>query len=231
MNTKTYSTHNNFAQTPFTTEPKIHKVFWHKQQAVKNRACALQESFFPTKDVLYFAVVNRMASLLGIVDRASVLAYLGRPAYETSTPMDQTVQYLGSGVVVRKRHNIRKRLAARKGYIEVFNLGYVYVYKSEWFIHWNHSEQTTLNSQQNEGIQSQSKVDFSLSPKATANSTPRDESELSNHVETEERREEYSLCERNSESESNRDTLGAPPNEPLTPRELAILRGSREPGG
>jgi len=139
------SKHKAFSSNkPFTTEPKTRRIIWHRQTTVKTRATALQESFYPTTDVLYCAVQQRMASLLGIVDRASVLAYLGRPRHEVITPMDQTVQYLGSGTVVKKRHNIRRRLAARKGYVESFGLGYLYVRKGEWFVHWNHTEQMRL---------------------------------------------------------------------------------------
>lgn len=194
---------------------------------MKTRVAALQESFYPTVDVLYSAVVNRMANLLGIVDRLSVLAYLGRPAHETETPMDQTVQYLGSGVVVRKRHKIRKRLAARKGYIEFFNLGYVYVAKNEWFIHWNHTTQETLTLQQDDEASHQKRsIDyFSLSPIGDGNTTPKDVCEVATHIETVEKREEYSLCERNLvhlNNESNANFSTALKN--------SLLRTSREPG-
>ena len=129
----------------FTNEPKIRRLTLHKQQAVRNRVYALQESFYPTKDVRYEAVKQRMAVLLGILDRMSVLAYLGRPESEQKSVMDQTVRYLKSGATVPKRHYFKRKLGAKKGYIEVFAVGYVYSKNGEWFIHWNHTEQLTLN--------------------------------------------------------------------------------------
>ena len=184
----------------FTTEPKTRRFFWHKQVVVKTRATVLQESFYPTKDVPYEAVRVRMATLLGIVDRASVLAYLGRPQHYESTLLDHTVRYQ-SGAIVRKQHNIRRRLLARKGYIEQFGLGYVYARDGEWWVHWFHSEQASLQSYQGEVVDDSeaSKVDFSLSHIAIADN---EKPEANEDVETIEKRESESLRERNFASES-----------------------------
>ena len=126
----------------FNTEPKIRRLVLRKQQTVRNRAYALQESFYPTKDVSYNAVKIRMATLLGIVDRTSILAYLGRPAHRTKQIMDQTVKY--PQATVQKTHRFYRKLSAKKGYIEIFGLGYVYLLNDEWRVHWNHTEQLTL---------------------------------------------------------------------------------------
>ena len=127
----------------FTTEPKIRRVVWHKQLTVRTRATVLQESFYPTADVPYNAVKQRMAALLGIVDDQSVLAYLGRPETVSRNNVGQIVRY-ESGTTVNKRHTFIRLLPVKKSYIEVFGLGYVYVKDAEWWIHWNHSEQSVL---------------------------------------------------------------------------------------
>jgi len=119
------------------TVKKLKTLTWHKLGTVRKRACALQESFYPTEEVSYAAVKTRMATLLGIVDRVSILSYLGRPAHRAKTVMDQTVKY--PKATVQKQHIFYKRLAAKRGYIDLFGLGYIYLKKNEvWFIHWNH---------------------------------------------------------------------------------------------
>jgi len=127
----------------FTTEPKIRRVIWHKQLTVRTRATVLQESFYPTADVPYSAVRQRMAALLGIVDDQSVLAYLGRPETVSRNNVGQIVRY-ASGATVNKRHTFIRLLPVKKGYIEVFGLGYVYVKNDEWWVHWNHDVQSEL---------------------------------------------------------------------------------------
>ena len=117
---------------------RIKTITWHKMKTVRIRSLVLQESFYPTADVSYAAVKTRMVTLLGIVDCKSVLAYLGRPKYEQKSMMNQTVTYLKSGTVVPKKHSFRRKIAAKRGYIDVFGLGYVYADKNDWWIHWNH---------------------------------------------------------------------------------------------
>jgi len=51
--------------------------------------------------------------------------------------MTQTVTYQKSGTVVPKRHSFRRKIAAKRGYIDIFELGYVYA-EDGWWIHWNH---------------------------------------------------------------------------------------------
>jgi hypothetical protein len=128
----------------FTTKPKLRRLAWHKQQTVRNRVFALKESFFPTTDVPYTAAVQRMATLLGLVDDQTVLAYLGRPGYTKYQTIDQTVLYRKSGKIIDKRHYFTHKLPAKKGYIERFEAGYVYVKDDEWWVHWNHKVQLTL---------------------------------------------------------------------------------------
>lgn len=147
----------------YTTEPKLKRLSWHKQDTVKTRATALQESFYPTIEIQYSAAVNRMASLLGIVDRSSVLAYLGRPASKKRNEIDQEVTYVRSCTRVQKRHTFIQKLPIKKGYIETFNLGYIYVENEVWFIHWNHVEQKTFPfSHQGECSSSHSVENISL---------------------------------------------------------------------
>lgn len=199
---KSQDTVKSFSQKPFTTKPKIRRLTWHKQQTVRNRVYALQESFYPTKDVSYNAVKVRMASLLGIVDRSSVLAYLGRPKYEKHQEIDQTVHYIAASSRVRKRHRFTHKLPAKKGYIELFGLGYVYSVKSVWFIHWSHVEQLTLS--QSEGSkQGSSIVDFSLSCGTREVGEKAHLETHVSHVVERQRRESVSKGERNCESESN----------------------------
>lgn len=152
MNTEDISTHITFSEKTFTTKPKLKRLLLHKQQTVKNRACALQESFYPTVEVPYAAVKIRMVTLLGIVDRTSVLAYLGRPESVQDSFMDQTVTYHKTGTVVPKRHKFRRRLKAKRGYIDLFGLGYVHSDKNGWWIHWNHTEQLTLQQVENGAV-------------------------------------------------------------------------------
>jgi len=141
--------HKNFAEKTFTTQPKKRRLLFHKQQTVRNRACALQESFYPTLEVPYQAVEKRMALLLGIVDQKSVLAYLGRPEADKVVYMTQTVTYQKSGTMVPKRHKFKRKLAGKRGYIDLFDLGYVYSDSEGWWIHWNHTTQLALPKNEN----------------------------------------------------------------------------------
>lgn len=127
-----------------TTQPKLRRLFLRKRQAVRNRAYALQESFYPTADVRYEAVRERMRSLLGLFDDQTVLAYLGRPSCQKDQTIEQTVIYKGSGTRVEKRHFFRHRLPAKKGYVESLGLGYVFIKNGEWWIHWSHKKQLTM---------------------------------------------------------------------------------------
>jgi hypothetical protein len=209
----------------FTTESKIRRLTWHKQTTVKARAAALQESFYPTKDILYSAAEKRINNLLGLFDRASILNYLGRPQTNIENEVDQLVSY-GSGAKVSKKHRFMRKLPAKQGYIEKLGLGYVYVVNGDWWVHWNHSEQTTLISNQSEGNSSKASVEnFSLSNIAKADS---ETTETQAPVETTEKRESESKGERNSASESI-------PLSQLNPLERAILRvantRNKEPGG
>jgi len=117
---------------------RIKTVTWHKLGTVRTRACALQESFYPTPEVHYAAVVTRMATLLGIVDRQSILAYLGRPDYVQQSFMSQIVTYQKSGTIVPKKHSFHRKIKAKRGYIALFDLGYVDIKEGEWVINWKH---------------------------------------------------------------------------------------------
>ena len=123
---------------------RIKTVTWHKLGTVRTRACALQESFYPTLEVPYAAVVKRMANLLGILNSKSVLSYLGRPEYVQQVFMSQIVTYQKSGTVVPKKHSFQRKIKAKRGHIELFDLGHVYVKEDEWFIHWNHENHNGL---------------------------------------------------------------------------------------
>lgn len=187
----------------FTTEPKdIKKLSWHKQTTVKTRCHALQESFYPDNDISYEAVRMRMASLLGIVDRKSVLAYLGRLEGYVNSRVEQTVQY-ESGTTVRKHHSFRKKLPEVKGYIDIFNIGYIFAVpcdlknptKECWFIHWNYEIQTALLPK-SEGLEQKVSIENISLPN---NGTLDNQCELCSEIE---KRESESKRERNSESES-----------------------------
>lgn len=142
----------SFAEKTFTTKSKLKRLVLHKQRTVRNRVCALQESFYPTVEVPYAAVKMRMVSLLGIVDRISVLAYLGRPETVLESFMEQTVTYRKTGTVVPKSHKFKRKLKAKRGYIDLFGLGYVYSDENGWWIHWNHMEQLTLQEVENGAV-------------------------------------------------------------------------------
>lgn len=122
------------------------------------------ESFFPDNDIPYEAVRTRMARLGIGVDKATVIAYLGRPKYDTVERMDQRVQYPRSGTTIPKIHTFKKTLPEKKGYIQLFDLGYCDTSKNGWFIHWNYEIQTSFNSSQSEWCsQNGSNDNFSLS--------------------------------------------------------------------
>lgn len=139
MNTNLYPSYKSLTtQDTRNSHKPIKTLTWHKLKTVRTRACALQESFYPTLEVPYAAVKKRMASLLGIVDRISVLSYLGRLEYRQKSTMEQTVTYRKSGTVVPKSHSFQRRIKGKKGYIELFDLGYLFIKNGEWFVHWNH---------------------------------------------------------------------------------------------
>lgn len=129
----------------FTTEPKLRRITWHRLQTVRTRVHVLREYFYPRADVLYSAVVQKMTTSMGLVDRTTHLAYLGRPKTTKEQKIDQTVRYLKAGTTIHKRHYFKQKLPARKGYIERFEVGYPYFDKdgSLW-IHWNHARQLEL---------------------------------------------------------------------------------------
>lgn len=215
----------------FTTEPKLRRVFWHKQQTVKTRATVLQESFYPAAEVRYDAVRRRMATLLGIVDDQSILAYLGRPETVTRNRVSQMVRYR-SGAVVNKDHTFIQRLPAKKGYIEVFGLGYVYIENGEWWIHWNHNEQTTLpvSYQGEENGGKVSKEDISLPKIEKTESSREARAERLERIERRgKRRESESKGERDFASESipkkPRTLAETPVKDWLTPAEKATIEG------
>jgi len=193
--------HKDFAEKSFTTKPKTRRLLLHKQQTVKNRACALQESFYPTPEVPYAAVEKRMALLLGIVDRTSVLAYLGRPATIREAHMDQTVTYQKTGTLVPKHHKFKRKLPGKLGYIDRFGLGVVYADSEGWWIHWNHTTQLTLPKNESNGFSTRedcskgtdaSKEKISLS----LNSVENEKNDLHQHSIETDRREREPLGER-----------------------------------
>jgi hypothetical protein len=201
MNSKNHDV-KTFAQgKTFTTEPKLRKITWHKLRTVRTRACALQESFYPTTDIPYNAAKTRLITLLGICDRMSILAYLGRPEHRTEQVMDHTKKYNNSGKTIPITHYFRRKLPAKKGYIELFNLGYVYEKDGEWWIHWNHDipvvNEVFRRSQTESEEGGVSKVDFSLSYNTSKGNT---KGTLSNQCELDSSRvrekRESVLCER-----------------------------------
>jgi len=230
----------------FSTSPKLRRLILHKQQAVRNRAYALQESFYPHTEVTYAAVKKRMALLLGICDKKSVIAYLGRPRYETVQEISHTKKYQNSGKTIPLTHTLRRTLLGKLGYIDIFDLGSVYSVKGEWFIHWNHKKQLTLpesspqappsTSSQDEGLQQKrSKVNLSLSLKASkarTNNTRKENHE--HHVGIEYVDSSSSLIggERNYDSESNQRFDGKDHKATVKViSEKTQLHAGRDPGG
>jgi len=214
-------THKSFSET-FTTEPKNpKKLTFHKHTAIRNRVYALQESFDPIKTVKYDAVKMRMMTLLGISDRTTVLAYLGRPAHEPLLIIDHDKHY--EGKVTHIKHYMRKKLKPKKGYIDIYGLGRVFTTNKGkraspenpedlWFIQWNHkglvhsesSPQPPLKRDVDEGLGvgvARSKDFFSLpicSPQDTRDCTHEEKREYIDR----ERRERDVVGERNCETES-----------------------------
>lgn len=190
-----------------------------------------------------------MVTLLGIVDRTSILAYLGRPQHRTKTTMDQTVKY--PQAIVQKTHTFYKRLAAKKGYIELFNLGYIYLIKDVWWVHWKHVEQLTLSPPPASPLLRESSEcvdgldDTRVLAKAsienislTNNTIKGSEVDVGKDVDIErQKRERVLVRERNSViGESNhRKTIIQHSEKPklinLSSEELAILRASKEDHG
>jgi len=153
-----------------------------------------------------------MMTLLGIVDRKSILAYLGRPAYRSRQVVDHTKKWDKTGNSTPITHTFYKKLQAKKGYLELFGLGYVYTENNEWFIHWNHEMQLSLSESMNRevtnGIGKSSKQNISPPILATQHNTRNDaECERDGDIERE-KRERVVKRERNCESESNQPIHG-----------------------
>jgi len=190
------ASYKSISQKPLSK--KVKTLTWHKLGTVRKRACALQESFYPTEEVSYAAVKTRMATLLGIVDRISILSYLGRPAHRTRSMMEQTVKY--PNATVQKKHTFYKKLSAKRGYIDLFGLGYIYIKENGvWFIHWNHSSVVNeifrisqLESDRGKG----SIDDLYLTNKRRSLGSSEDSKKLVDDGSRETEKRESSLCER-----------------------------------
>jgi len=197
-----------------------------------------------------------MATLLGVCDKKSHIAYLGRPSYETVQKISHTKKYQNSGKTIPLTHTLRRKLPGKLGYIELFDLGSVYSVKGDWFIHWNHSTQLTLDPTKtfSEGESSprpplkrsslsegssvstakRSNVLFSLSLKASK----QDKHNTNNkHIETVSSSSSLNRGERKTETESKQAFHGKdhsdrvkviPEKVKLNALEEAILRISKE---
>jgi len=193
-----------------------------------------------------------MKTWFDLCDRATILAYLGRPQVKKSHRIDQEVVYLRTGTRVPKTHTFRRRLSAKKGYLELFGLGILFINdEGKWYFKLHHTRQETLD--QNYGnvtikdeippspsplpenervIEQKGSIDnFSL-PLYTIQR--HNENNVSSDVDSIENVDSSSSLigrERNSTSESNRKPGKVDAEQLLTAQEMQILKASRDPGG
>lgn len=225
-------------QKTFTTEPKIRRRV-KRHRVIYRRAKELVESFYPETLVSYEAMRLRMITEFELGNRLTILAYLGRPPQVKVERIDHDVRYVKSGTITNKVHTFKRRLPARKGYVEIFGFATMVVDREgkAWF-RLHHMKQETLD----EKVQSIAEFDppspLSESEQVGDKKGSIDNLSLSLYgvqqaqgksLEAREKRDERESikCDINSESESNRARkLGR-----LTPREEMILRLAKDPGG
>ena len=109
-------------QATFTTEPKKWIKKRHKLGTVRERCEDLIELQFPAREVAYSKLRMDLITKLGLCDRSTVLAYLGRPKQTRVFKTKQMVTYLRSGSRVLKDHVFTSDVTKKKGYIEIFGL-------------------------------------------------------------------------------------------------------------
>lgn len=132
-------------ERPFTTESKKIKRKYNKRNVVKDRVIAIRKSFFPTVKVSYSAVVRRMQTRFNLVDRGTILAYLGRLPTQHVEKVQQTVKYKKSGLITTKDHSFRHFYPGKRGYITIFDQGHLEQDKDKNVsVVWYH--QTVLNA-------------------------------------------------------------------------------------
>lgn len=136
---------NQLHKVTFTSAPKIRrKKTWNR--SVRNVCEELVNSFFPTTVVPYNAMKMRLMKRFNRCDRKTVLAYLGRPKKRQVEKIEQVVQYQNSGATTVKNHTFTKKLPAKKGYLEIYELAELHYEPKTgevWF-KLNHTFQSTL---------------------------------------------------------------------------------------
>lgn len=108
-------------QTTFSTKPKIRRKH-EKLLIVRERCEDLIELQYPLREVGYDKLRMDMMMKLGLCDRTTVLAYLGRPQHLNFHRVNHEVRYLRSQTIVLKEHTFKQKVPGKKGYLEFFGL-------------------------------------------------------------------------------------------------------------
>jgi len=107
----------------FTTEPKFRRKRKRRRLSVVRERCEdLIELQWPERVVSYDKLKMDMINKLGLCDRTTVTAYLGRAQRTVVRRVRQDVWYRRSGTTVPKEHIFKEKVPGRKGYLEIFGL-------------------------------------------------------------------------------------------------------------
>jgi len=105
----------------FTTAPKT-KRRKNRRNIIRERCEDLIMLQFPAREVSYQKLKMDMITKLGLCDRTTIIAYLGRPQTKVMHRVDQEVRYARSGTRVFKIHMFSETVKAKKGFLEIFGL-------------------------------------------------------------------------------------------------------------
>lgn len=208
--------------TTFTTEPK--KPSHRRGNQTIRRNCI--EFVEAMKKLRYVRVTLKQAKqifegLFGPRDRTTLKAYFGTMPGTSTRIVDRTATYQ-TGTVSQKKIVLKQKVLRSEGYLERLGLVSFFEYAGKWYLELNEEgsvvPEIALSSMSSEGSKV-SNADFSLTP-IDFGGTPKDECEHS-VSECEKRESSYRVRER-----KNIGKIGE-----LSPRELAILRASKDPGG
>jgi len=126
---------------PYTTEAKKWPKHRRKLETVRERCEDLLELQWPIKEVGYDKLKMDMITKLGLCDRTTLGAYLGRPKHTNIRRVNQEVRYMRSGAIVPKEHTFKEKVAGKMGYLEVFGLAAMFMKngKAYFQIHYENS--------------------------------------------------------------------------------------------
>lgn len=122
-----HSEHKTLSKV-FTTKPKTR---YHKRKltTIRERCEDLIELQFPMKEVAYKKLQMDMITKLGLCDRTTITAYLGRAESKFIRRVKQEVWYRRSGARVQKEHMFSETVKSKTGYLEIFGLATMFTNK------------------------------------------------------------------------------------------------------